>query len=383
MVLTRAVLTCCLLGMLTCTQALANTQTKASEAQLQKLRTEINELQAYLKKAQDDHKQLVDSLRKSDEEVAKISEQVERLRESLKEEQARLKKLQGEQTQLRQQQSQQQHTLNDVIRAAYRLGQQPQLQVMLNQQDPSELARNMKYLSYLSRAHQDQIQAYRKTLGQLDAVETQLKQTQTTLQRELESFREQQRILRETRQKQQNTANDLKHKIANSGQDLERMKQDRQRLIDLLGRVEEVFLSYERDKESRPFTQLKGKLPAPIAARPKRLFGGKMENQKQSWQGWLFPANEGSDVRAVHHGRVVFSDWLRGYGLLTILDHGHGYMSLYARNQALLRSPGEWVEAGDIIARVGRSGGYDEDALYFEIRKKGDPQNPSLWLAER
>ena len=369
--------------LLCCLAFSVNAEPEKNEAYLKKLRTDINELQAYLKQAQDDHKSLVDSLRKSDEEVAKISQQVDRLRQSLKEERARLKKLQGEQKTLRHQQSQQQHTLNDIIRATHRLGQQPQLQVMLNQENPGEMARNMAYLGYLSKAHQNQISDYRNTLVKLSTIETDLKQQQSKLEAELKTFKAEQAKLRKKRDQQKESARKLKNTIASSGQSLERKKQDRQQLIDLLGRVEEVFLSYERDKESRPFSKLRGKLPSPINRNARKLFGRRLDNQKQKWQGWLYPASEGSDVRAVHHGRVVFSDWLRGYGLLTILDHGQGYMTLYARNQALLRSPGEWVEAGDIIARVGRSGGYEEDALYFEIRKKGQPQNPRRWLARK
>lgn len=360
-----------------------NAEQDKNQAYLKKLRSDITELQSWLNKAQDDHKQLVQSLRKSDEDVSKISQQVERLRQSLKEERARLKKLQGEQKTLRQQQGQQQTVLNDIIRANYRLGQQPQLQVILNQEDPGQLARNLKYLSYLSQAHQEQIQQYRSTLTRLGTVETDLKQQHEKLKKELASFKDEQTKLRKKRDQQRASAKTLQNKINSSGQSLARMKQDRQQLIELLGRVEEVFLPYERDKESRPFSKLRGKLPAPIQRKAKKLFGQRLTNRKQTWQGWLYPATEGTDIYAIHHGRVVFSDWLRGYGLLTIIDHGQGYMTLYARNQALLRSPGDWVETGDVIARVGRSGGYEEDALYFEIRKRGQPQNPRKWLAKR
>jgi len=161
---------------------------------------------------------------------------------------------------------------------------------------------------------------------------------------------------------------------------LARLQQDRQQLIEVLGRVEEVFLSYERTQESRPFKTLKGKLPSPLNKKPRRLYGKWQENGKQKWHGWTYTGTAGSHIKAIHHGRVVFSDWLRGFGLLTIVDHGQGYMSLYARNQALLKSVGDWVETGEVIAKLGRSGGYDKDALYFEIRHKGQPQNPKRWL---
>lgn len=351
-----------------------------SESHLKKLRDDINELQNYLKKAQDDHKDLVASLRKSDEDVAKMSKQVERIKQSLKEERARLKKLKSEQASLNLNKTSQQSTLQNIILATYKLGQEPQLKLLLNQQDPSQLARNMSYLQYFNQAHQKQITQYRSTLSKLDTVTEQVTQKKKTLQGKLAELKSTHKKLKSKQKQQQQTASALNKKIKGSNQKLSRLQQDRQNLMSLLGKVEEVFLPYERSKESRPFRKLKGKLPNPIQVKPKRMFGKTQSNGKQKWQGWLYPASEGNGVRAVHHGRIVFSDWLRGFGLLTIVDHGQGYMSLYARNQALLRSVGDWVEAGDVIAKLGRSGGYEESALYFEIRHKGQPQNPRRWL---
>ena len=351
-----------------------------SDSHLKKLRDDINELQSYLKKAQDDHKDLVTSLRKSDEEVAKMSKQVERIKQSLKEERARLKKLKSEQASLNLNKTSQQKTLQDIILATYKLGQEPQLKLLLNQQDPSKMARNLSYLQYFNQAHQTQIKQYRTTLDRIDAVTNQVAEKKKSLQGKLADLKVTHKSLKKKQQQQQQTAAALNKKIKGSNQKLSRLQQDRQNLMSLLGKVEEVFLPYERNKESRPFRKLKGKLPNPIQVKPKRMFGMVQSNGKQRWQGWLYPASEGNGVRAIHHGRIVFSDWLRGFGLLTIVDHGQGYMSLYARNQALLRSVGDWVEAGDVIAKLGRSGGYEESALYFEIRHKGQPQNPRRWL---
>ena len=351
-----------------------------SDSHLKKLRDDINELQSYLKKAQDDHKDLVTSLRKSDEEVAKMSKQVERIKQSLKEERARLKKLKSEQASLNLNKTSQQKTLQDIILATYKLGQEPQLKLLLNQQDPSKMARNLSYLQYFNQAHQTQIKQYRTTLDRIDAVTNQVAEKKKSLQGKLADLKVTHKSLKKKQQQQQQAAAALNKKIKGSNQKLSRLQQDRQNLMSLLGKVEEVFLPYERNKESRPFRKLKGKLPNPIQVKPKRMFGMVQSNGKQRWQGWLYPASEGNGVRAIHHGRIVFSDWLRGFGLLTIVDHGQGYMSLYARNQALLRSVGDWVEAGDVIAKLGRSGGYEESALYFEIRHKGQPQNPRRWL---
>jgi septal ring factor EnvC (AmiA/AmiB activator) len=351
-----------------------------SEAHLKKLREDINELQGYLKKAQDDHKELVASLRKSDEAVAKVAQQVEKLKTALKEERNRLKKLQAEQRTLNNNKASQQSTLKNIILASYKMGQEPQLKMLLNQQDPSKLARNLSYLQYFNKAHQSEIIQYRGTLEKLDVNEQEIKTRQSSLNNKLEERRSLFKKLDRKKQQQQKHAAALNKKIKGNSEKLSRLQQDRQNLMELLGKVEEVFLPYERNKESRPFRKLKGKLPNPIQVKPKRIYGKTQDNGKQKWQGWLYPASEGNNVHAIHHGRIVFSDWLRGFGLLTIVDHGKGYMTLYARNQALLRSVGDWVEAGDVIAKLGRSGGFEESALYFEVRYKGEPQNPRRWL---
>ena len=351
-----------------------------SDAHLKKLRDDINELQSFLVKAQDDHKDLVTSLRKSDESVAEMSKQVERIKQSLQEERARLKKLKSEQASLNLNKQTQQKTLKNIILATYKLGQEPQLKLLLNQQDPSKLARNLSYLQYFNKAHQTEIKQYRSTLDRIDVITTEVSEKKAALQVTLADLKNTHKTLKQTQKQQQKIADALNKKIKGSNQKLTRLQQDRQNLISLLGKVEEVFLPYERNKESRPFKELKGKLPNPLNVKPKRMYGMVQSNGKQQWEGWLYPANEGNSVQAVHHGRIVFSNWLRGFGLLTIVDHGQGYMSLYARNQALLRSVGDWVESGEVIAKLGRSGGYDESALYFEIRYKGKPQNPKRWL---
>lgn len=359
---------------------LAEGSKELSERHLKKLREDINELQTFLKQAQDNHKELVNSLRKSDEDVAKMSQQVERIRQSLQEERDRLKKLKAEQATLNQSQHKQQRILDDIILASYKLGQEPQLKMLLNQQDPAKVSRSLSYLAYFNQAHSKEIEQYRTTLKQLASVQSEIEQKKSQLQNTLQQLKTSFSQLKEKQQKQKQAAHSLNEKIKGSGQQLTRLQQDRQNLIDLLGKVEEVFLPYERKQESRPFKQLKGQLPTPLNIKPTKLFGQWQSNGKQRWQGWLFPGKTGHQVRAVHHGRVVFSDWLRGFGLLTIVDHGQGYMTLYARNQGLLKTVGDWVEAGEVIAQLGRSGGYDESALYFEIRYKGRPQNPRRWL---
>ena len=351
-----------------------------SEQHLEKLRNDINTLQSYLKEVQGSHQDLVKSLRGSDKDVAEVSKKVEALRRALQEERQRLKKLKAEQKVLSQDKQTQQNTLKDIILASYKMGQQPQLKLLLNQQDASKLSRNMHYLQYFNAAHQEQIISYRDTLQKVAGVTQKVENQKKSLQAKLASLKSSHELLKDKQKKQQANAKALNKTISSSDKKLARLQQDRQQLIAVLGKVEEVFLNYERSQESRPFRSLKGKLPSPFSHKPKKLFGRWQDNGKQKWLGWTYQGRAGSHVKAIHHGRVVFSDWLRGFGLLTIVDHGKGYMTLYARNQALLKSVGDWVESGEVISKLGRSGGYDEDALYFEIRYKGAPQNPKRWL---
>ena len=129
-----------------------------------------------------------------------------------------------------------------------------------------------------------------------------------------------------------------------------------------------------------PFRDMRGKLPRPIAGRILKAYGNRMDDGKSRREGWQISTTEGAGVKAVHHGRIVFADWLRGFGLLIIVDHGKGYLSLYAHNQSLLKDVGNWVNAGDVIATAGRSGGLSSATLYFEIRHQGRPQDPAVWV---
>ena len=133
----------------------------------------------------------------------------------------------------------------------------------------------------------------------------------------------------------------------------------------------------------RSFKTLRGKLPWPVRGSLKRSFGSRRNEAEQAIQGVILKAPMGKQVRAIAHGRVVFADWLRGFGLMVIVDHGGGYMSLYGHNQSLKREPGEWIAAGDSLATVGDSGGKSGPGLYFEIRRDGRPQNPTKWCSRR
>ena len=158
------------------------------------------------------------------------------------------------------------------------------------------------------------------------------------------------------------------------------MEGDRKELERLLEAIEVAVVNLSLPDNYGAFKLAKGKMPWPVAGKkPKNLYGKSRNEGKMRWQGVSIPAKEGTPVSAIHHGRVVYADWFRGSGLLLIIDHGDGYMSLYAHNQTLLREVGEWVTAGTQVSTVGSSGGQNSAALYFEVRHDGKPANPGSW----
>jgi septal ring factor EnvC (AmiA/AmiB activator) len=349
------------------------------EAQVKALQQDIKQLKKWLQDARSEQSGVEKKLRKTEQNINKLNRKIDTNKKELQKEEKRLKDLHKEQLGLKDSQALQQHQLHQQIKTAYKMGQQPYLQVLFNQQRPDQVARALTYFDYVNRARSDKIQSYTQTLERLSHIETDLKESYQQTQTLQESLNQRRVKLTTAKDQRQQVLASLKHNINNKDNKLNRAIADRKRLQELLNQVDNIALLVPVDN-TKPFKSLKGKLPWPTSGKRMNRFGTLTGNHQQRWKGWLIRANEGSSVQAIHHGRIVFSDWLRGFGLLTIVDHGNGYLSLYGRNQSLLRDTGEWVNAGDAIATVGNSGGFDQVRLYFEIRAKGKPQNPSRWL---
>jgi septal ring factor EnvC (AmiA/AmiB activator) len=172
----------------------------------------------------------------------------------------------------------------------------------------------------------------------------------------------------------------LDKQLKKQGGNLSRLEDEAAQLQNLIKSIEKLFIDAPESEISRKsFAKLKGKLAWPLKGKLRKLFGRTKPQSDLRWQGVKIEAANGSHVMAVSHGRVAFADWLRGLGNLIIIDHGNSYLSLYGHNESLFKTAGDWVEAGEVISSVGSSGGEQKAGLYFEIRKKGKPQNPTRW----
>ena len=390
----------------------------AARQQIEAARQDINELQKLLKQIEQQKSGVQKQLQTTESEMGQLEKQVDTLQQEIDRSEAELERLNEEKTTLEGARLEQQRLIGLQARAAYQNGRQEYLKLLLNQQNPEKFSRTITYYDYLNRARLEQLDSFNETLRQLANVEADIETEQTVLAEKKDGLLERRDQLAEVRKERQQALAKLNSDLSSREQKLQARRQEQAQFERVLKTIEETLarqareaeearqhaLLAERQREQQrqaagaapapsgptvssaggnfggPFSQAKGKLPWPVDGRLVARYGTpRGGDARTKWDGVLIGASVGTQVRAVHGGRVVFADWLRGAGLLVILDHGNGYLSLYGHNQSLLRDAGDIVKAGDPIATVGTSGGQETAALYFAIRQQGRPSDPAQW----
>lgn len=413
-----------------------------TQQQLDAARKDVTELKKRLGELQQEKSGVQKDLRGTETEMGKLEKQVEALQKEQKKTESELQRLDQEKKKLQSARVEQQRLIAIQARAAYQSGREEYLKLLLNQQNPEKFARTLTYYDYLSQARLAQLHGFNETLRQLANVEKDidLQQAQLLVQRStLDSQREE---LDKVRQERQQALAKLNQDVKARDQKLQTRQQEQADLANVLKTIEETLARQAREAEEArqkaliaqqeaekqrqreeqaralaknssskksaedddeapakrpvkapgvlvssagvsyggPFAEARGKLPWPVDGRLLARFGEtRGDDARTKWDGVMISAAAGSQVHAVHGGRVVFADWLRGAGLLVILDHGNGFLSLYGHNQSLLKDAGDIVKAGEAISTVGSSGGQDTPALYFAIRQQGRPSDPAQW----
>ena len=361
----------------------AATPDQARQA-LDQVTRRIARIQASLAEHRQRESALAARLAETDKRAAALRTELEQLDASLAREQTRLKALRERHREATRALEAQRRRLLDQLRSAWQLGRQAPVKLLLNQTEPASLGRALVYYRYLNQARTERIHAWQESRDRL----AELHRSVEASLAELEALRADKRRALERLQAEESRRKRLLASIRETirGEDarLARLQSDRARLEKLLRSLREALADIRQlDRNYRPLRALRGRLPWPVGGRLRHAFGESRLGGRSRWRGVLIAAPEGRPVRAIHHGRVVFADWLRGFGLLLILDHGDGFMSLYGRNASLYRDVGDWVEAGDRIATVGDTGIGGEPGLYFELRHKGRPLDPVGWLDRR
>lgn len=269
--------------------------------------------------------------------------------------------------------------LGQQLLLAYRQGSSSRLKMLLNQDDPQRLSRQMFYHRYLSQARMEALAELRLAVEALLQTRSQLQEEIHRLNRLLAEHDTETRRLEAARAERAVALEAMEKRVTDDRQQLAQLQENAAELSQLLDDLADVMADLPADMTAPPFGQLRGRLAMPVKGQVKRAFG-QPRGHDLRWTGWLITTRPGEPVLNIAHGRVAYAEWLRGYGLLLIMDHGEGYMSLYAHNEALLRDVGDWVGPGEALSLAGQSGGEAETALYFEIRHNGQPQDPASWL---
>lgn len=287
--------------------------------------------------------------------------------------------MRAQQTLLQQQKAQQRQHIAEQLVAVYKTGQQSQLQLMLNQSDPQLLSRMLRYNELLLSARQEKVDEFSSTLAQLDQIAPQIEAHTAVLNNSQSSLVQQREKLQSAQRQRKQTLAKLNTSIDNKDRQLQKSAGDRAHLERIMAEVVRQLSDVALALPGQAFTSRKGRMGWPAKGRLASQFGSVRAGNNLRWQGVLIDAPEGREVKAIHQGRVIFSDYMRGQGMLLIIDHGDNYLSLYAHNQVLYKETGDWVSAGDLVGRVGNSGGQANASLYFEIRHQGKPVNPAQW----
>ncbi|MCD1649122.1 murein hydrolase activator EnvC family protein [Marinobacter adhaerens] len=366
---------------LTLGAAPALAQQEVTPAQIEELKERIEDIDDWLEDAEDDRSALERQLAATEKNISRLTRERRSLRQQAEQQQQRLRELENEAQELTRTLDRQRDSLKKQIRAAWMEGDAPAVKVLLNEIDPDKIARTMTYYEYLSKDTVDRLEAFRQSLQELRNTQAAVQSTRVELARTEESVARRQQELTESRQERQQTLAALNADIQNRRSEREELESDRKRLENLLEEVQQAINNIPSPNESQPFVSLRNKLPWPVKGQVLSRYGDRYADGKLRRNGLLIATGDEAEIRAIHYGRVVFANWLRGFGLITIIDHGDGYMTLYGHSSSLFTSPGDWVVAGEPIAQAGRTGGTDSPALYFEVRHNGKPDNPGRWLA--
>ncbi|NLY16804.1 MAG: peptidoglycan DD-metalloendopeptidase family protein [Gammaproteobacteria bacterium] len=389
-----------------------------AQQDIRKAEQDIAELEKLIRQIQTEKSAAQQALQQTEKEIGDLEKNIRSLEAEQKKNEQEILEFEIEKGKFESRRRQQQKLVALQSRAAYQAGQSEPLRLFFNQQDPALVSHNLTYYQYLQQARQQQIKQFQATVQQLSELQAAIDLHQQELEQQKTQLQQQRDQLAELRQQRRQLVAELDKKQQGRQQQLSSRKQEQKKLNDLLAAIEQKLarqaeqerLRRERERQlalqqnqarirqqqqaparggqqvssqfSHPggnFAQARGKLPWPVNGRLLAGFGSPRNDTRSKWDGVLIQAAEGHQVRVIHPGRVVFADWLRGSGLLVIVDHNDGYLSLYGHNQSLLVSAGDNLKAGQPIATVGNTGGQSQSALYFAIRKQGQATDPGQW----
>ncbi|MFW5439077.1 MAG: murein hydrolase activator EnvC family protein [Methylophilaceae bacterium] len=368
------------------------------------IQQKIKQIKQKLNKTKEAQNDVADASKKSETAISVANKELHKIKQEQQQNESKLKQLKKQSLTVNEKLGLQQKQLSKLLYQQYAQGSQSYTKLILQSKNPSQIARDLKYQSYIAKAHTKLIDEMQKNLNEIKTLDT---KTSDALQK-VAQLKTKQEAERKTLGKQKAekalVLKKLSKKIAAQRGQIKKLKRDEKRLSQLVNKLAKIAKKKNKKKAKKKkstkaiannqqtpdnryagkkFSSLKGKLKLPVKGQVMNRFGRKRKDSGVTWKGLFIRAKEGVSVKSVATGRVVFAEWMRGFGNLVIVDHGSGYMSLYGNNQTILKSVGEEVKGGDAIAAVGNTGGNQSNGLYYELRKKSIPFDPLKWSSVR
>lgn len=354
----------------------------AKEAELKKVRSRIDSIRRSIQAEAQRRDALAGQLKQAELKIQSARERLSDIRAQRIAAENRLADLKAEQRATSKRIDDERTALGVEIRVAYMNGRQEQLKLLLNQQDPAKLGRMMAYYGYFGRARAERITSITEHLAHLELLSEGIARETEKLRALEQEQASNVKELAGARDERARTLAQVKSKIKSRHDELAKLQREAQALERLLEELRRAIEEFPQLAE-QPFQRVKGKLPWPVKGSVLASFGQLRAGGPLKWQGMVIGAERGAQVRSPYYGRVVYADWLPGLGLLVVLDHGGGYMSLYGHNEQVYRRVGDRVAPGDVLAVVGDAAGMGKPGLYFEIRKGREALDPRPWLTKR
>ena len=380
-----------------CSAASLAAQDPGKQQELKELRGRIQALQEELEQANEDRSEVADALKKSERRISDVNRGLRDLESRQRKLSKNLRQLNDDTQSTQKEIADQQVRLAALLKERYIQGGGDAIKLMLNGQNPGEVARNLEYYGYIGRARAELIRQHRDALARLRELQDKTREQNDSLNQLRQDRVAQKKALEAEKGERQQVLYKLSRQIRDQRKEIDTLVRDEKRLTRLIEKLAKLATLKNKSNPSvKPgekvdrvadaslagldFARLRGKLALPVAGEILHKFGQSREGGGPAWKGLFIRARQGQEVRAVGSGQIAFADWLRGFGNLLIVDHGDGYLSLYSNNESLYKQPGESVRAGDVVAAVGATGGQDEPGLYFELRHQGKPFDPLSWV---
>lgn len=366
-------------GVLLATLLLAGTAHATQQDDLDRLRKRIAAMQQDFDKASESKSEAADNLRESERAISNSNRKLHELAQRQLSASHELAQLQQRASAIEVELQGQQAMLGRLLYQQYLDGgEQEYLKLLLNNDDPNQVAREFRYYEYVARSRAATLKSLRSGLSRLQAVTDQARKKSDEITALQTEERDQRQHLEQDRRAHQQMLSKISVQMKQQRREIGRLQRNETRLSQLVEKLVQVLPNTPPD--SIPFKSLKGKLELPVKGKVSNKFGARRPESTMPWTGWFLRTSPNQPVKAVAAGRVVYADWLRGFGNLLIIDHGQGYMSLYGNNETLYKQVGDSLHRGDLIAAVGSSGGNADSGLYFELRFEGKPYDPGKWI---